>query len=729
MKLTQFIAAAALLMPAFVAGDDGSRLAVDLVTMGRAVTVSVGVPNAFSQYRDVPQGLVFPSLRLDADRGLRFFRFDATNVPDDDQSVAVRFGHLGRWRFSAEFDEFPSVVTGRAAPVHNYFGKGRLVIPDGTQMQLESAADHDIPALATRLVSEVGRRSVGAQRERIRGQLSVQVTDNWSFRAGGREEQRNGQRPVSVGAFEALSGPGPAFSIVGFEVPAAVEIRTSEVFFGTSFERERFGVDAGFFYSRFRNSIADILYDNPFRFTDVAAVGGGALNPLGGSLGISADWPSTVMTSAVLSGFVNLTDALRLASDLMWTRTRQNEIFAPYTLNGQIVATGLPPGFGPVSKEILPRPSLGGRVTNVSVDQTLAWQLSPRAALRFEYRHLDTSDQTPEMTFPGYAGSGDTLWRTEFDDEPVTRPPLSLSKRGAVLELDWKPVKAIALRGEYGRNDNERGGRRGGATEEQTIGGRMIVRAQSGSSAVVSLERSERQADSTSKLLPFDLGGRQRSTFRARGEWIPRGQDTFNISVSLSDQSSRYESSVLRDFSMRNATLGMHWLIGDSSTITGEVTRAQVHGVQEWVELPAGTVWRRITDDGLTDFALSYEDSFRDDRFSVAVRTAGSVAAQRVRTRIAGGAASGNHDWPRVRNGLNDFAAGIEYVLSDRVRIGVQHVYETYAIEDFAWTRLSPYPYAALDDDTDARRLLFLDTHGDGYRAHHFGIYVRTAIR
>lgn len=731
MRIMNTIAAIALLTPVLLRADDETTsLTMELVTMGRAVSVSVGVPTAFTQYRDVPQGLAFPALWIDASRDLRFFRFHASDAGERDQSVAVALGQLGRWRFTAEFDQWPYLHTTQAAAVHNYYGRGRLVIPDGAQMELESATDAEVPSAATRLVSEVGRRRLGTQRDRVRGRLDLQITENWSVRATGREEARNGQRPVSLGAFESLPDSGPAFALIGFEVPAAVEIRTSEMTLGTSFHRPRFGVDLDLFYSRFRNSITDILYDNPFRLTDAAAVEGGALNPLRAALGISADWPSNVVTSAVLSGYVGLAEQLHLATALGWSRARQEEFFASYTLNGAIAAPGFPAGFGPVNKETLPRAALDGRVTIMSLDNSLAWQLSPRATLRLEYRDLDTTDQTAELTFPGYAGSGDARWRTDFDGQAVTRPPLSLRSRGAGLEVDWRPVKPLTVRAEYRRDDRERGGRRGGSTEQELVAGRLIVRSAGGSSAVVSFEHSDRHPSSAAAVMPFDLAGRRRSTLRAQGEWIPRGQESFSVSASVSDSSSRYDrSSVLRDFDMRDATIALRWLIGGDATVTGEVTRSHVRHAQQWTEVPAARVWRRRTDDDLIDVALSYEDSFRAERFSVAMRAVGSFANQRMQTRAVDAPSVVDRDWPRVRNGLKDLAAGIEYAFSDRLRVGVQHIYEVYAIDDFAWASLSPYPLAALDDDTDARRLLFLDTHGEGYHAHQVGIYVRTTIR
>ena len=67
------------------------------------------------------------------------------------------------------------------------------------------------------------------------------------------------------------------------------EIRTSDLTFGTSFRRPRYGVDFDVVYSRFRNSIIDILYDNPFRFTDSAD------HPLRSSRVISADSSASII--------------------------------------------------------------------------------------------------------------------------------------------------------------------------------------------------------------------------------------------------------------------------------------------------------------------------------------------------------------------------------------------------------------------------------------------------
>jgi Putative outer membrane beta-barrel porin, MtrB/PioB len=722
LRIAKSIAIAALLPAALGAADSPpeTSVAIDLVAMGRAVSVSVGVPIEFQRYRDVPQGFVMPSLRIDASRGLQFFRFDASDAGEKDRSIDLEIGSRGRWRFAADFDQWPYLHTTHAASPHNYYGRGRLQVHDGVQKEFEAASEGDIPRLGAQLASEAGRRRMAVQRDRVRARFDLQLTRNWSVHAGAREEARNGQRPVSIGAFETLARPGPAFALIGFEVPAAIEIRTSDLTFGTSFRRPRYGVDFDVVYSRFRNSIIDILYDNPFRFTDNAD------HPLRSSRVISADWPSSTSNAAILSGYFSVTDHIRLATTLGWTRVVQSEKFVSYTVNHAIpTPAGFPPGLGPVNKETLPRPALEGRLTSVSVDHALAWEVTPRATLRVDYRDLDTTDETPELSFPGYVGSGDAAWHTDFDGEPIARPPLSLRNREAVVDLDWRPAKPVSLRAEYRHADRERGGRRGGATEQQSLAGRATARFGNGSFASISVEYSEREPGSSAALTPFDLAGRKRATIRAQGDWSPA--DSFGIGASVSEQRNDFDdSSVLRNFDVSEAAIALRWFIGETATVTGDLTRSNIRHSQEWAAVPDGVPWRRSTRDDVTDVGLSLEEIFRDGRLSVAFRVTGSFADQRVATSSDAGL---NRDWPAVRNGLKDLAAGVEYAFSDRMRVGLQHTYEMFTIEDFAWSTLSPYPLETLDDDTDARRVLFLDTHGEGYHAHQIGLYVRTKFR
>lgn len=714
--------AAAALLPAALSATNGppeTSVAVDLIAMGRAVSVSVGVPIEFQRYREVPQGFVIPSLRIDASRGLQFFRFDASDAAERDRSIDVEIGSRGRWRFAVDFDQWPYLHTTHAAALHNYYGRGRLLVHDGVQKDLEAASEDEIPRLGARLASEAGRRRLAVQRDRVRSRFDLQLTRNWSVHAGAREEARNGQRPVSIGAFEPLPQPGPAFALIGFEVPAAMEIRTSDLTFGTSFHRPRYGVDFDVVYSRFRNSISDILYDNPFRFTDSAD------HPLRSSRIITADWPSSTSHAAILSSYFSATDHLRLATTLGWTRVVQTEKFTSYTVNHAIPApVGFPPGLGPVNKETLPRSTLEGRLTSISIDHALAWEITPRATLRVDYRDLDTTDETPELSLPGYVGSGDAQWHTEFDGQPISRPPLSLRTREAIVDLDWRPAKRLSLRGEYRHADRERGGRRGGATEQRSLAGRAIARFDNGS-ASVSAEYSDRDPGSSAAITPFDLAGRRRATIRAQGDWTPGG--SFSIGVSVSEQRNDFDaSSALRTFDVSEAALALRWFIGDTATVSGDLTRSAIRHSQDWTGVPDGLPWHRSTSDDVTDVGLSFEELFREGRLSVAFRVTGSFAGQRVATSSGAGL---NRDWPSVRNGLKDLAGGVEYAFSDHLRFGLQHSYEIFTIEDFAWNTLSPYPLETLDDDTDARRVLFLDTHGKGYHAHQIGLYVRTKFR
>src|SRR5262249_54208957 len=158
-----------------------------------------------------------------------------------------------------------------------------------------------------------------------------------------------------------------------------VDSRHDQLTFGVSYIRERWGLNFDYTFSKFRNRIHSLTFDNPFRATDLQATGsGGVFNRMAFARGIFALPPDNEANSFLLSGFVDLPHNSRWASAIGWSFWRQDEEFVPYTLNSAIVASGLPPGGSATDVNSLPRRSLEGSVDTFSQDHLFTTELGKK---------------------------------------------------------------------------------------------------------------------------------------------------------------------------------------------------------------------------------------------------------------------------------------------------------------------------------------------------------------
>lgn len=639
-------------------------------------------PYLFEEHSDEPEGFVldrFHAESVDAGRGA-FLRLLARDAGQRDQHIAASAGIFGSWRASAEFASVPTLYTTSTRSPFAYLGAGRLGVDDAIQRELANADDDELSAIAARVATNAPLLRVGFHRTQSAGEVRWTPSSWLMVRASMRDATRNGTRPLGIGRFDRVDG---GFAVELFELAEPLEMRSDEFAVGSTLRGSGWHVDIDGSVMRFRNTITDIHYDSPFRLTE----------------GIATAAPDTGARMIRASGSVELGPRALLGLSAAWTGMTQDQRFAPWTLNHAISGSGLPPGTGPVNVEALPRPTLEGNANAFSTDDSLAFRLTSATAIAFRYRAHDFANDTPVLAMPGYAGGGDTVWRTEFRGEPVVATPLSYRRQTGEAELLWTRRRSRA-RFSYERELVSREREETHRTHQDTVTAAVNWRRRETVASAL-LSHSVRSGHDA---IRFDAANRTRNRYRGRVQ-LPAG-DRLAIAASLHGVADDYGRDALgmRSFSSTSASVDVNVTMSEEATLTARVGRdATAYSY-------AQPEWTRDVDDVLTSAALGYDAAFG------ALSLHGWYELADARQTIRGR--------PEVKSVLQHARAEAEYELSARWVAGMRYRFEPYELADYATDDLSVYPLPVLSD-ADARRVLLLDARYAGHNAHVLGVYFR----
>ena len=640
-------------------------------------------PHKFEEHAEYAEGFALDDLRVDSvNAGRRsFLNLVAREAGQADQQFAAEAGVFGTWRGALTFAGFPRLFTSSTRSPFGYMGAGRLTIDEAVRRELTFATNEDLAHVVERVATRAPLLRVGYHRTRIAAAARWLPFDWLAVRATARDETRNGTRPFSTGRFDETPG---GFAIELFELAEPLEMRTTELVAGTTLRGASWHVDADASFMRFRNTITDLHYDNPFRMTE----------------GIATAPPDSAARMLRVSAQADLGTRAVASLSAAWTAMTQDQRLAPWTINHAIEGSGLPPGMRAVNVEALPRASLKGKANVFTTDDSLALLLTRNATLTFRYRDYDFANETPEMRMPGYAGGGDTFWRTELRGQPIAAVPLSYRRQTGQSELAWSRGRLRARLG-YERES---------VTREQQ---QTVRTARNGFTAAVNYRREDlvasaalRRSDQTGgEAMRFDAATRTRDDARFRVQWTPG--ERFAAAASFSTVADDYGRRPLgmRRFAVSNASVDVRMTLSNESALTARVTREST--AYEYAQ-PG---WERAVDDGVTSAALEYDVAL--GRLSLHAAYERSAARQSISDR------------PEIESTLQDVRAEAEYELTPRWQVGMRYRHEPYALDDYATDVVSVHPDGALSGDADARRMLLLDARYSDHAAHVLAVYFR----
>lgn len=434
----------------------------------------------FQQNREVPRGFFLRALDLSyVDKDSPFLgSLRASEIRERDQRITADIWRVGTFRTQISWDEIPDFIS-NSRSLYTQTGRGNLSVSPSIRANLEtllggptaSPQPQNVPQAfqdaIRREISVAPRLEIGTRRESgfLRQSWSPSDAVEIHFVAG--QTRKHGNIPFGTGTFarqNTIPVPAPytpndgVWEALGQELPAPIDWRTNEFGGGLRFSGKIWQVGADYNYEQFRDPVTGLTYDNWFRVTDAAG------NPQGSALGRErfarsavAYPPSSETHSVVLRAGLDLPRENQLRAVLAYGRTSQNDAFLPYTLNTALqgviggtytgLATNIPAGTLVYDVNSLPQKSLNGNVETINQDYSFVTRSIPTMTFRLQYRVEDLDNNSPIITFPGFARFGESQWVTSLDyyGVPIHNRPESYVKQDGIATMRWDIAKPLAL--------------------------------------------------------------------------------------------------------------------------------------------------------------------------------------------------------------------------------------------------------------------------------------------
>ena len=355
-----------------------------------------GLPRSFSgekakfeEYRDVPESIVVPELklRIESKKNDYYLNFDAINVGRKDQNYRVRAGRYGLLDVEFEWDQIPHI-----------FNKDTAATPfrsrDGTfTLSSKRTNSGDCPSDGT-VSGWVNGCAHGIDLGLLHGFAKVKLrytpTPGWTFDARYTSQNVNGDRAFGT----AING---FTNVVELAEPTDYQIHNVEL--GGEYAGQWWSLGLKYNASLFHNNTSTLVWDNPF----ASGLGSGCADASGITCRGRLDlYPSNQAHTFTLTGTANLPYKTNFFGTFSYGWRLQDDKFLPFTTNSAIAP--LAPGAAlPSSRAALLRQSLDGDVRPTMINLTAVNRYVDRLDLKAYYRYYDFDNRSKKLFLPdGY---------------------------------------------------------------------------------------------------------------------------------------------------------------------------------------------------------------------------------------------------------------------------------------------------------------------------------------
>jgi MtrB/PioB family decaheme-associated outer membrane protein len=210
----------------------------------------------FERYRDLRNGPFADALRLNREYNGTLFSIEGEHIGRRDARYIGNMTRPGRFTANFMWDQIPMRLSEQTRSLFSGIGTGVLEIDDATQAlgQANPGALTDVFNGSSVPFATKTRRHIAD------GMVEYVANEEWTVRANFRQTNRSGTIPFG-GAFGHSSV---------IELPAPTEHMLSD-FDGTAeWVRNPVMLRAGYTGSWFHNDVTSLIWDNPFRATDIA---------------------------------------------------------------------------------------------------------------------------------------------------------------------------------------------------------------------------------------------------------------------------------------------------------------------------------------------------------------------------------------------------------------------------------------------------------------------------
>lgn len=408
------------------------------------------------------------------DDGAEYFIAEGLDLGLESRSIRGEYGRQGLFEVHASYDRIPKFFLDDA---RTFF----IREDGGTNLQLPAdwvPSNRNISQL-TELNANLQPVEIKHDREKVAGGFSWTLDRNWNVKADFQREFKDGTRTIAVGF--GTSGGNPAFSIV----PEPIDYETDRLRFSLGYMSKKAQFEFSYDLSLFRNDKEALRFENPFTGPWVPA----ASFPTG--IGQLALPPDNRAHNIRFTGNYILSNDTRANATFSYTRSTQDDLFLPFTVNPLIIADSP-----------LPRDSLNGEINTWLGLATLSSRLTQDLSLKFNLRYENRDNNTPRdvfLTVPGDAANQGTV------DDARARINLPYSRKQLLGEADatWRITDSTRLAAGYRFEQLERTFTEVRKTREHKLHAKVSTNPLTDLSAWVGFDYSIRNGTEYIDNLPF----------------------------------------------------------------------------------------------------------------------------------------------------------------------------------------------------------------------------------
>jgi len=680
----------------------------------------------FSEYEDIPRGLFISQATARWDWGATgsYVTLRAQDALEGDQQVRLRGGRYGRWEFGLEFDRVPHAFSNTGRSIYTQTAPGIFRLPDDVQARFRviSTTDTDPttpgvqPNLAQlqALVDGLARPvPLSLRRQRGAATLRYNPTPRWDLRLRYSEENQRGTRPF-----------GATFSFSPTEQPEPIDYRTRQLQANLQWSEKNWTVQLGYAGSGFHNRISALVWDNPFRETDVAG------NPAAGRTDM---YPSSRTHQGTLTAAVGrLPLRSRVTITAAYGVMLQDDSLLPFTINTAIA-----------NVPVLPAATASGELRTLLLSSTATSRPVRNLTLGFRYRTYQRDNRTPSLVFSDYVRTDQVLGGAARRNLPV-----GYTRQNAGLEATWRVLEPVSLRAGYDWEGWDREHRETPSGSERTLGGavdvtpgyRLFVRASFRHSNRTAHDYSaHRVADEKfpngepglaelDALRKFDEASRERN----RAELIARVSplDNLDLSANYSLTDDVYNESAYGMLKSRGAGSALEVTYSPTPRVTlfaeyaHELNTISMRSRQRTPASGTTPANDKPDNDWVSDV--------RDRNNTYAVGLSGELVPARLRADLSYSASDGNgltrtrtpgtpdivttaEDYPQTTSNIRTARATFTYTLARQVDLRFEWRYYRYDEVDYALDPMAPF--MGFYDGSSAATV-WLGATRPGHRAH-----------
>lgn len=520
------------------AADEENTGWVGLVDFGVRGTSLDGDSARFERYRDLGDGLFLEhaSARREANGWL--LDFGGEHVGRRDQRFTASAVDPGRLRASFMWDQIPMLLSRSTRSLYSGIGTGVLTIDDPLQAQVQTTPSAIAPVFAQfgRGFDTKTRRHIGS------GSVEYAPTEALTITTNYRRINREGTIP--------FGGSFGHSSLV--ELPAPTDHTLSDFDATAEYVRDPLILRGGYTGSWFHNDVTSVVFDNPFRATDIAAT------PSRGRLTLA---PSNSFIGVNGMASVKLPHRSRVMAYVSTGLLQDaGEPLVPQTINS--ANTTAP----------LERQTVEGEARSSSVNLRFTSRPNKYADVIVSYRSYDYDNRTPVF---------DMRERVAYDNAPsAVSPPVETEPFGVTrhtFDADFRltPVGMTTAGIGFTRNAEERTHRIFESTTDNVV--RVTVDALTRRwftlrSKYEHAQRRGKGLDETllssigeqPKLRQFDVANRDRDRVTLIGSVTPLA--SLMASLTFAAGKDDYLESVfgLRDNTHRVLGAGADYVVNDN---------------------------------------------------------------------------------------------------------------------------------------------------------------------